>query len=106
MCLCNCRASPLRATCNSELPPGGQVDVERSGGDALPERLALEQLHRDEVTPVVLVDIVYDAYVQVIQRGCGAGLAAEPLKRPPVPAKLLRQELRATRRPSFVSWAL
>ena len=43
------------------------------------ERLALEELHRDEQLPAVLADLVDLADVRVVDGGRGPGLAAEAL---------------------------
>ena len=58
--------------------------------EPLLQRLALEQLHRDEVPAFMLVDVVDCADVRVIQRRGGPRLALEPLQRVAVPGQHLR----------------
>ena len=57
------------------------------------ERLALEQLHRDEELAVVLTDLMDRADVRMIERRRRARLAMEALHRPVVAGEILRQEL-------------
>ena len=57
------------------------------------QRLALEQLHRDEVLALVLVDLVDGADPGVVEGGSGAGLALEALERGRVLRHLRGQEL-------------
>ena len=63
---------------------GGDLDEpgDRQGtlGDEKVERLALDQLHRQEVDAAGLLDRVDRDDVRVIERGDGAGLALEPLQ--------------------------
>ena len=68
-------------------------DLEGALADPLAQRLALEQLHRDEVLPLVLVDRVDRADAGVVEGRGGAGLALEALERGGVPGHLGRQEL-------------
>ena len=53
------------------------IDGERAGAHYFGERLALQQLHDDEMLAIVLLDGVNRANVRVIQRGCGASFALE-----------------------------
>jgi hypothetical protein len=53
--------------------------------DALPQRLALQQLHYDEGLPFVFLHFVNGANIGVIQRGNGARFALETLQRSMVP---------------------
>ena len=48
--------------------------------DAMPQRLAFEQLHDDERTGVLLVNLMNGADVGIVQRGCGAGFALKSLE--------------------------
>ena len=68
-------------------------ELERPSPDPLAQRLALEQLHRDEVLALVLVDLVDGADAGVVEGGGGAGLALEALERGRVPRHLRGQEL-------------
>ena len=61
--------------------------------DALLQRLALEQLHRNEVLPLMLVDVVDGADVRMIQGGGRLGLPLESLQRMAVLGQLFGQEL-------------
>ena len=79
---------------------------QRPALEPLLERLAFQQLHRDERPALVLVDVVDGADVRVIQGRGGAGFALEPLQRMRSRAKSSGRNLRATRRPSRVSSAL
>ena len=56
-------------------------ELDRPAPDALGERLALEQLHRDEVLAVVLVDRVDGADAGVVELGGRLRLALEALER-------------------------
>jgi hypothetical protein len=57
------------------------------------ERLALEELHDDEVLPLVLLDGVNRADARMVQRRGGTRLALEALERRSVLGKLGGQEL-------------
>ena len=59
----------------------------------LRERLPFEQLHDDEVLPLVLLDGVNRADVGMVQRRGGASLALEALERRRVLGQLGGQEL-------------
>ena len=61
--------------------------------DARPQRLALEQLHHQEVAAVMLANVVNRADVRVVERRGGARLPAEPGDRLLVLGERLRQEL-------------
>ena len=52
-----------------------------SAGDAMLQRLALQQLHGDEGTPFEFPDIVNGADARMIERGCSARFAPESLDR-------------------------
>jgi hypothetical protein len=57
------------------------ADFQRPALDHLIERLALEQLHGDELRTVVLVDLVDRADVRMVQRRGGPRLAQEAIQR-------------------------
>jgi hypothetical protein len=83
------------------LQPGGDLNPEIDdfvrlqplAVNALPEGLALEQLHRNEVPPLVLIDVVDRTDIGMIQRRGGARFALEALDRLAVAGQVLRQEL-------------
>jgi hypothetical protein len=68
-------------------------DLERPLPDPLGERLPLEELHRDEVLPLVLLDRVDRADAGVVELRGRLGLALEALERRRVLRQLDRQEL-------------
>jgi hypothetical protein len=76
---------------------GGHVHelrgVESPASDQVRQRLALEQLHHDEVLPLVLVDGVDGADVRVVEGGGRPRLALEALERLRVAPEIGRQEL-------------
>ncbi len=55
------------------------IGLQRFSGDALPQRLAFQQLHGDEGPLLVFANVVNDADVGVIQSRGGARFALEPL---------------------------
>ena len=70
-----------------------RAELERPLPDPLRERLPLEQLHGDEVLPLVLLDRVDRADAGVVEGRGGAGLALEALEGRRVLRQLHRQEL-------------
>ena len=60
---------------------------------AMLERLAVQELHGDEVPAFVLVDVVDGADVGMVEGRCRLRLALESLERVPVPGHLFREEL-------------
>ena len=60
---------------------GAAIRFERTGGDAVLERRAIEQLHGDERPALVLVDVENGADVGVVQGGGGARLPLEAVQR-------------------------
>ena len=70
-----------------------QIDLERAPGDAMLQRRPVEELHDEERAAVVLADIVDGADVGVVQRRCGARLAAESLQGLGIVGEVGRQEL-------------
>ena len=61
--------------------------------ESLPQRLAREQLHRDEGLAVGLVDVVNRADMRMVQRRRGARFALEPVEGRPVTGDFGGQEL-------------
>ena len=57
------------------------IDAQRAALQPLGERLALEQLHRDEELAVVFADLVDLADVRMVDAGRGARFAPEALAR-------------------------
>ena len=55
------------------------VSLQGLSGDAVLQRLALEQLHGDERPPSCFADVVNRADVRMIQRGSSARFAPESL---------------------------
>jgi hypothetical protein len=78
-----------------ELDPELQQFLRLEGlpGDAVLQRLPLQQLHADEGLALVLVDVVDGADVRVIQGGRGPGFTPEPFEGDLVAKELLGQEL-------------
>jgi hypothetical protein len=56
------------------------------------QRHAVEKLHGDEVQAVAVVNLVHDADVGMVQRGCGLGLTLEAGKSLRVPGDFIGQE--------------
>ena len=59
----------------------------------MPERLPFQQLHRDEGSPIGLVDFVDGADVRVIQRGRSLGLPLKAAQGLRVVGEFFRKEL-------------
>jgi hypothetical protein len=64
-----------------ELRTQGQnrIDVEGTATNAIGKRLAVEQLHDDEVLRLELLDAVNDADIGMIERRCRARLSPKAL---------------------------
>jgi len=75
------------------------VNLQRTAGKAVPERLPLHQLHHDEGASVVFSDVVDGADVPVIERGGGPGLHPEPVERLLIARELFGHELDGNRPP-------
>ena len=73
------------------------VGRQRPAVDAVLQRLALEQLHRDEGPAAVVADFVDGADVRVVQRRGGARFALESRQRLRVARPLVGQELQGHR---------
>src|SRR6202040_828950 len=69
-----------------------RVDAQRPGRDALLQRDALHQFHRDERYALVFVDVVDRADIRMVQRGCGPSLALEALERSGIGRHAQRQK--------------
>ena len=81
--------------------------LEGAAGDALSERLAFEQFHRNEGLVLELVDVVYGADARMIESGGRLRLAPEPLQGVPVAVDTASgRNFSATGRFSLVSSAL
>jgi hypothetical protein len=68
------------------------VGLERLPTAAMFERLALEKLHSDEGSAIVLTNVVNRANVGMVQRRGRASFALEPLDRLVVPRELFWQK--------------
>jgi hypothetical protein len=82
------------------------VHVERASCDPVLQSCAVQILHGDEGTPVLLVDFVDGADVGMVQGRGGFGLALKPAESLQVLRNVIGQELRAAKRSSLTSWAL
>ena len=69
------------------------LGLHRLARDTLLQRLALQQLHDNELLAFVLANVVDGANIGMIQGGGGTGLAPKALQRLGVAGKLLGQEL-------------
>jgi len=69
------------------------VERQRSARDLLLQRVAVEQLHHDELLALVLADVVNRADVRVVERRGHARLASEPIERLRVGGEIRGQEL-------------
>ena len=82
------------------------IRAERLSLNPVLERVAFEELHRNEVPAFMLVDVVDGADVGVIQCGGCLGFALESLKGMAVSGQLFGQELQGDGARSLVSSAL
>jgi hypothetical protein len=69
------------------------ADLEGLAPHALRQGLPVEQLHDDEMPPLVLLDRVHGADAGVVERGGGPGLPLEPLEDRRVALHLVGEEL-------------
>ncbi len=69
------------------------IDIERLLLYDMSQRVALEQLHDDELPPGVLADVVHGADVRVVEGRGGARLALEPFGRGAIRGQRGRKEL-------------
>ncbi len=84
----------------------GLVKGQRTTREAIGQRLAVEQLHHEEVHAVLMPDVVDGADVRVVQRGDGARFALEPDGGAQGPSETsVGRTLMATLRPSRLSSA-
>ena len=82
------------------------IRLKRLAEDALLQRLALQELHGNEVLPLMLVDLVDRADVGMIEGGGRLGFPLKPFQCVTVFGYCFRQELQGDKRPSVVSSAL
>jgi len=75
----------------------GKAPLKPLPEDALFERLAHEQLHRDEVPAFVFVDVVDNTDVRMIQGRSRLSFSLEPLQRLAVPGQRFWEELQGNR---------
>ena len=68
------------------------VDFERFASDALPQRLALEELHRKKIPAAHLSNLVDGADIGMVQCGGSSRFAAKPLRRLRVVDQLVGEE--------------
>jgi hypothetical protein len=66
---------------------------QRTARDQAVERHPFQELHRDEVPPVMLSDVVHHADVRMIDRRGGQSLALEPFDCAGIVRQLFREEL-------------
>ena len=69
-----------------------QLHVQRTPGNTVLQRHALQEFHGDEGMAVLLADFVYGADVGMIQRGSRASFAAEAFEGLRVARDVFRQE--------------
>ena len=69
------------------------LDRQRLAIHVLLERLAFEQLHDEELLPLVFSHVVNGADVRIVQRGCGVCFALEALLRTGFSGETGRQNL-------------
>ena len=70
-----------------------RVQAQRTGGEPILQRRALQILHDDERPPVLLADVVDRADVRVVQRRRRLRFAREPAQRLWIPRELFGDEL-------------
>ena len=68
-------------------------EAQRTGGEPILQRRALQILHDDERAPVLLADVVDRADVRVVQRRRRPRFAREPAQRLRIPRELFGDEL-------------
>src|SRR5580704_7629957 len=78
-----------------------QLHLERTSGDAVLQRHAIEKFHGDERMSVTLADFVDGADVGMVQRGGGAGFAAEAFERQSIADEVIGQELQSNEAAEF-----
>jgi hypothetical protein len=87
------RVSGIQTLCNLDSQVQDLVRAKRFAEDALPQRLALQILHGNEVLPLKLVDVVDRAYIGMIQCRSRLCLASEALQSVLVLGQLFWQKL-------------
>ena len=76
------------------MPTSSSVfEAQRTGGEPILQRRALQILHDDERSPVLLADVVDRADVRVVQRRRRLRFAREPAQRLGIPRELFGDEL-------------
>jgi len=76
-----------------DAPIEHRLDLHRLASDSVPERLALQQFHSDEGSPVTLVNLVDRADVRVVQRGRSLGFPLETAESLCVVGEIVGKEL-------------
>src|SRR5713226_9726663 len=69
------------------------LGLQRAPRNVLLERFAVQKLHDDERSSVVLSNVINGADVRMVQRRSGFSLAPEALQRMSIPRKFVRQKL-------------
>src|SRR5271166_7029360 len=70
-------------------------NIEWTAGDAMLQRLPVEELHRDKRFSIHLSNVVNGADVGVVQRRCGLGLALKAGQRLRIAAQFLGEKLQS-----------
>ena len=78
-----------------------QLHIERPARNPMLQRDAFQKFHRDERVAVLLADFVDGADVGMVQRGSGAGLAAETLQSLRIARNIFRQEFQSNEAAEF-----
>ena len=68
-----------------------RVEAQRTGGEPVLQRRALQILHDDERSPVLLADVVDGADVRMVQRRRGPRFARETAQRLGITGETLRR---------------
>ena len=82
---------PLAEATTSSLE--ARLDLQRFPSDPVPQRLPLQQFHRDEGSPLGVIDFVDGANVRVVQGGRGFGFPLEAAESLCVVGEFFRKEL-------------
>ena len=68
------------------------LEMDRPARDAMLQRLAFEEFHHEEGVALIFADIVDGADVGIVQRGGGAGFAAEAFQSLRIAGSLIREK--------------